>query len=265
MTNRPLKAALLKKLGVTSQRLSQRVHAVIRQVPMSSEEAAYCIAHQEGIRLDKFLDGNMIAHVRGLVSALRPNAESATPARRKASPATSPSEIRVGGAFTITDPILPLRIISDAKETSEKVYPILYVFENSVREVIKRILSAEFGSDWWDRCASASVKRAVADRVRQEDDIPWHGSRNTHPIFYTDIKDLISVVRNQEAWPKLEPVLRSIEWFTQLINCITASRNPIAHMNPISRHDRRRLVVNFLDWNRTIKARLSLIPTSQQT
>jgi len=262
MTDKSLKAALLKKLGVTSQRLSQRVQAVIRQVPMSSDEAAYCIAHQEGLRLDKFLDRDTIAHVRGLVAALRPSAQPIAHTRSRKSSAAQATEIRVGGGFSITDPVLPSRIIADAKEMSERVYPILYVFENSVREVIKRVLSAEFGKDWWDRCASASVKRTVADRIRQEDDIPWHGSRNTHPIFYTDIKDLISLVRNQEAWPKLEPVLKNIEWFTQLINCIGASRNPIAHMNPIAPHDRRRLVVNFIDWHRTIKARLSIIPTS---
>jgi len=262
MTHKSLKAALLKKLGVTKQRLSQRVQAVIRQLPMSPDEAAYCIAHQEGLRLDKFLDRDTIAHVRGLVAALRPPAQSIAHTKIRTSAVAQATEIRVGGGFSVTDPVLPSRIIADAKEMSERVYPILYVFENSVREVIKRVLSAEFGKDWWDRCASASVKRTVTDRIRQENDTPWHGTRSTHPIFYTDIKDLVSIVSNQDAWPKLKPILKSIEWFNQLIKCIGASRNPVAHMNPISGHDRQRLVVNFIDWKSTIKANLSLIPTS---
>ncbi len=145
---------------------------------------------------------------------------------------------------------------------AERVYPILYVFENSVREVISRVLSQAIGLDWWDRCAPEGVRRSVAERMKQENDTPWHGARGADPIFYTDIKDLVSIVRNREGWRKLQPILGRIEWFSELINCIGASRNPVAHMNPISAHDRQRLVVNFRDWERVVKAKRNLISSS---
>ncbi len=262
MTNKVLKAALLEKLGVTRQRLSQRVQALKKQMPMSTEDATYCIAHAEGLRLDKFVDAEAVARSRALVATLRPISESTVPRKTAIRATTKVKEIRVGGSFSITDPILPTRTVVEAKEMAEKVYPVLYIFENSVREVITRILTAAFGKDWWDRCASENVKRTVADRMRQENDTPWHEARGTHPIFYTDVRDLVSIVRNGDAWQKLKPVLGNIEWFSQLINCIGASRNPVAHMNPISEHDRQRVTINFRDWERVLKARRSLIPTS---
>jgi hypothetical protein len=262
MTNKALKAELLKKLNVTQQRLSQRVQAVIRQVPMSTEDATYCIAHKAGLRLDKFLDDEVVSRVRELVSALRPGGETRDQRITTTKTVTRIREVHVGRSFSIADPILPAKMLAEAKEMAEKVYPVLYIFENSVREVIRRILSSQIGPDWWDRCASEAVRRTVAERVRQEKDIPWHGARGAHPIFYTDIKDLLSIVRNNDAWQKLKPVLGTVEWFGQLISCISASRNPVAHMNPISAHDRQRVALNFRDWECVVKARRSLIPAS---
>jgi len=262
MINRELRAALLSKLGVTPQRLSQRAQALSRQVPMSTEEATYCIAHHEGIRLHKFLDSEAVARIRELVSALQAGRQSGQEHKSRTKTITKLKEIRVGGSLSITDPVLPPRMIAEAKEMAERVYPILYIFENSVREVIRRVLSQEIGKEWWDRCAPEGVRRSVADRMKQENEAPWHGARGSDPIFYTDIKDLVSIVRNREAWQRLQPILSRIEWFSELINCIGASRNPVAHMNPICGHDRQRVVVNFRDWERVVKAKRALIPAS---
>jgi hypothetical protein len=52
-TNARLKEALLKKLGVTPQALSQRAKKRKKQLPMSTEQAVYTIAHDEGLDLSK--------------------------------------------------------------------------------------------------------------------------------------------------------------------------------------------------------------------
>jgi Swt1-like HEPN len=261
MTNKILKAELLKRLGVSKQRLSQRIQAVIRRIPMGTEDATYCIAHDAGLRLDKYVDKETVGRVRALVAALRPSSPSA-PSKLSVPREAKLREVRIGRNLAVSDPILPTRIINEAKEISEHVYPVLYIFENSVREVIRRILTRDVGGDWWERCASSDVQRTITRRMAEESEIPWHSARGAHPIFYTDIKELLSIVRNNEAWPKLRPVLGTIEWFSQLIGCISASRNPIAHMNPISRQDRDRVNINFQDWELVIKARRSIIPLS---
>ena len=124
------------------------------------------------------------------------------------------------------------------------------------------MLSHEIGPDWWDRCAPENVRRIVAGRMSEENENPWHGPRGEDPIFYTDIKDLVSIVRNREAWPKIQPILGRVEWFSELINCIGASRNPVAHMNPISKNDCQRVMVNYRDWESVVKAKRSFIPSS---
>jgi len=262
MTNRELRTALLKKLEISPQALWMRAQALSQQVPMSTEEATYCIAHQEGLRLHKFLDSETVARIRGLVSALQPVRQISPERKPRTKTITKLKEIRVGGNLSVADPILPPRMIAEAKLMAEGVYPILYLFENSVREVIRRVLSREFGVDWWDRCAPEPVRRIVAGRMNEESQNPWHGARGAHPIFYSDIKDLVSIVRNKEAWPKLQPVLGRIEWFSELINCIGASRNSVAHMNPIGKNDRQRVVVNYRDWESVVRAKRLLIPSS---
>jgi hypothetical protein len=262
MTNKKLKAALLNKLGITPQRLWQRTEALRLEVPMTTEEATYCIAHREGLRLHKFLDSETVARVRQLVSSLRPMVQLPSAQRPRAKLIMRLKEVRVGRNLSISDPILPGRIIAEAKEMAEEVYPVLYIFENSVREVLRRVLSREIGADWWERCAPDGVRRTVAGRMNEERDNPWHGARAADPIFYTDIKDLVSIVRNREAWPKIQPILGRIEWFSELINCIGASRNPVAHMNPIVKNDRQRVIVNFRDWESVVRAKRSLIPSS---
>jgi hypothetical protein len=59
-TNTKLRQALLKKLGVTPQRMSQRVTQIKRlHGPMSTEDATYVLAHQEGlVELPRF-DGHL--------------------------------------------------------------------------------------------------------------------------------------------------------------------------------------------------------------
>ena len=69
-TNRELKGALLKKLGVTPQRLSQRVAQVKRLYgPMSTQDGTYVLAHQEGIDLNHYLDQEEVDRVRHMLPA----------------------------------------------------------------------------------------------------------------------------------------------------------------------------------------------------
>jgi hypothetical protein len=49
--------------------------------------------------------------------------------------------------FVYSDPILPEAKLAEAREMAA-VYPMLYVIENSMRELIRRVLSAKYGQDW---------------------------------------------------------------------------------------------------------------------
>jgi hypothetical protein len=66
-----LRSALLAKLGLTQQGLSKRVQLKKAMSPMSTEDAAYLIAHEAGIKIDKYLTDEQVDRVRGLRSQLK--------------------------------------------------------------------------------------------------------------------------------------------------------------------------------------------------
>ena len=76
-TNRKLKAELLKKLGVTEQALNLRAqNRKRRELPMTTEQAYYTFAYEEGLDLSKYLTPEGVADVRNLVRDLKTAASS---------------------------------------------------------------------------------------------------------------------------------------------------------------------------------------------
>ena len=93
------------------------------------------------------------------------------------------------------------------------IYATLYVFENSVREVISRVMTKKYGEDWWNQL---NAKRAIKmrqdakGRMSQEANNAWHGKRGSHPIHYTDITNLIDIF--DEYWSDFKPYLPGFKW-----------------------------------------------------
>ena len=141
---------------------------------------------------------------------------------------------------------------------AEKVYPLLYVFENSAREMIIRVMRHAYGDNWWDSDTkvSSDIRKTVKDRIVKEDKNPWHGKRGAHPIYYTDLEHLGQIVKNN--WPLFKLILPTQEWFLQRVKEISHSRNPVAYMNPLSKEDVERIKVYTKDWEKQIAQRKAL-------
>jgi hypothetical protein len=133
---------------------------------------------------------------------------------------------------------------------ARNVYPVMYVFENSVRELVRRVMSREFGDGWWDAKAPDKVRNKVAGRMQEEKRKAWHSKRGAHAIFYTDIDELKGIVGSN--WQPFAPLLNDQSWFNQVVDQIAASRHVVAHSNPITSHDLKRLEVNFTDWENQV-------------
>ena len=258
MTNRKLRQALLQELDVTPQRLSQRVQQIKRKCPMTTEEATYCLAHLEGLRLDKFLPREAVDRVRGLLAHFPERTINDSVPASKTKTVTKTREVNIGGAVRIEDPVLSEKALNEATEMANKVYPLLYVFENSVREVIQRIMTKQHGANWWTLgCVPAELQTKVRTRRDKEDVEAWHGKRGAHPIFYTDIEDLKRIVQNN--WSAFKKLFPRQDWFSNLVSCMEMSRNPVAHMNPLAKHDIDRVRINLRDWHEQITNRISLL------
>ena len=260
-TDRRVRAELLKELGnVTPQRLSQLVAQLKKQHgPMSTEDASYVLAHQRGIDLTKYLDRETFDRVRGMV----PRTSEAQPAeatpRRAAAPKGGPRTrtVRVAVSVLPVNLLLPGSVWTDAARMAD-LYQKLYLLENSIRNVINRVMTAKHGTDWWTTQVSRQVRDRVQGRKEKEDKAPWHGKRGSHDIYYSDFSDLKNImVKN---WTDFEDIVPNQAWITFKLEELEPARNTLAHHNPVPEKEKTRLDVYFDDWAKLVDSKRGVIP-----
>lgn len=259
-TNRKLKADLLKKLGITEQALNLRAqNRKRRELPMTTELAYYTFAYEEGLDLSKYLARDEIAEVRIVVRDLKDarvaGAEANGGSRaRKATPTKRETVVTIAGMDTDALPGMTARHVAEAKQMAERVYPMLYLFENSLRDLIERILKAEHGADWWAEAAPPGPRRKASDRKADEKADPWHGRRGAREIDYVDLFDLWLIIKDN--WRLFKGIFPSgPAWVESLItNDMKVSRRPIAHMNPLAADDIENVKAAFRKWTKLLRA-----------
>ena len=260
-TNKAIKNALLKKRGITPQRLSQLTNARKRELPMSTEHAVYTIAFEHGIDIAKELDAEETAEVRRLVSALRSNGTMKPEPKGPMKPTkvTKTVKVTIAGVDVGTIPALKPQHASEAKVMAEKVYPTVYIFENSVRDLIERVLQAQFGANWWTTAIPGTIQKTAAKHKADEKNDPWHGRRGTREIDYVFLVDLWAIIKHQ--WKHFKALFPNQAWVETLItNDMNVSRRPLAHMNPLSVDDVTNVEVAFRKWVKQLRAVENLIP-----
>lgn len=259
-TNRKLKADLLKKLGITEQALNLRAqNRKRRELPMTTEQAYYTFAYEAGLDLSKYLAPDAVSEIRALVRDLkaagRPGAEANGGGRsRKATRAKRETVVTIAGMDADALPGMTARHVAEAKQMAEKVYPMLYLFENSLRDVIERVLKAEYGADWWTNGAPPGPRKKASERKAHEKADPWHGRRGAREIDYVDLSDLWLIVKHN--WRLFKGIFPSGQaWVESLItNDMNVSRRPIAHMNPIAADDADNVKAAFRKWTKLLRA-----------
>ncbi len=259
-----LREALLAKLGYADRR---RLHALANGVrkrlgQMSRADAYAVLADEQGIKLHKYLVEPDLGRVRGIIAAGRVAAPAPGNGRRPhAKTETRLKEIVIDGArFEIDDPILPSSVVVDAKRMAG-VYPLTYVFENSVREVVRRVMEKRHGTDWFKQ---PMVPRKVLDHVetnkKNEATVPWHAARGGHDIHYTTIDDLLAIMfATNDNKPVFEAVLGKETGVRHLVEIIETARHTVAHHRPLAPDDFKRLQLNVRAWQKLMRERKHLI------
>jgi Swt1-like HEPN len=271
-TNRALRTALLKKLGISKQTLSARVQKKISELPMSTTEATYVIAHDVGVKIHQYLSGDEVEKVRMLQAQLRHAGASPSHARAPAvngagrrSAVSGPREIRFSNKIKVSSTMLSATKLSEAREMAA-LYPILYVLENSMREVVKRVMRAAFGDDWWETQLVAgklkNVHGTAASRMKTESSQRWHQRRGSHPIDYIGIDDLGDIVLGKQSTFFPNVLATDADWFRHFMKELEPSRNVLCHMNPLSPTNARDLMTKLERWEALVKAAGPAIPAS---
>jgi hypothetical protein len=206
-----------------------------------------------------------IAEVRGIVqnrppavpAPARPNGSRAA---KKASPRTV--SMTIGTAKYGEIPGLKASHATEAKGMAEKVYPLLYVFENSLRDLIELVLKAKYGDEWWTTAVPSKVREAADDLKEQEKRDTYHGKRGRRDIDYLLLTQLWKIINHK--WKDFEPLFPpGKHWVQSLIeNDMNVSRRPIAHMNPLEDDDIQSVQTAFRKWVRNLKAVADKLPQS---
>lgn len=141
--------------------------------------------------------------------------------------------------------------------TMKDVYPWVYLFENSVRNLILNVMKKNSVSDWWNNNVPQPIKRKVEDRKKNEVNNQWHrGKRGTHNIYYTDLNDLYRIITNGNNWDYFKDIFPKQSFIETIFDFIEQSRNIIAHNNPLPKDEREDLIKDIKRWFRQIEDKI---------
>jgi len=256
MTNQKLKKALLDKLGITQQGLSLRVQKLKKKISMTTEDATYVIAQQEGLILDKYLDVGTLDRVRKLHIDTSPLPQVSVPLKVTKGKSSVEKIIKIG-QDKLKDPLLPNSKISEAGEMA-KIFPLLYILENSIRETIDQVMTTRYGSNWWDSKAPKKLKDKVSVHMSDEQKNMWHQRKGTRPIDYLDFIELPKLMNKlqKEFVPDIIP---QFQWFDQLVQEVYKSRCVVCHMNPLHQDNVKAVKLRLSHWQKQIQSKVGLI------
>jgi hypothetical protein len=262
-TDPVIKKRLLEHLGIKRQSLETRVKTIKRQTPISTEDAVYLIAFREEVPIDDRLDPDTLERIGRYQTKLTPQIDqpkAARPGKTSRQRPPTPTVVRIANVSVEDLPGMTPTHAREGKLMAERVYPILYVFENSARDVITRVLEAALGPDWWDQVSWSDARGEVKRRKAMEGKDAWHSKRGEGPLDYLDLGQLVELVGKPKVWPYFSSIFPRENWFAGVVDDLTVSRRVIAHMNPLTTEDIEQVEAGFKRWVKQIKAKADLIP-----
>lgn len=255
MINKNLLGAIQKKRNTTVQATYSALSGIRKEFDnlISKEEAAFILASRNGIDVHRYLkdDHELQKKIIELTrdrSSTKPSGKKETSTKRK----TTIQRILKIKDTTVNDPLLPNRILNEAKAMSE-IYPLIYVFENSVRNILRLIFDKEYPNGWWNenRIPAAPFRNADTRKTKEGKNL-WHGKRmQSSMLDYVDLDELEAIINKntQVLTPYFKDLPHQLDWLRIKIKEIYPSRNILAHNNPLSKNDIDRVKVICRDWN----------------
>lgn len=264
-----IRRELRKKLGdISAQSLSNRVRAIKDKVPAPANHALYVLAFVNGVQLDKHLDGETLAaaadwleRYQNATNSEAGSSQSSSAGASRAKKQVAPRKIivQVSGTQFKDIPQFMLGHARAAEQVAEQAYPVAFLFENALRDLIQRVLHDAYGAPWWGHVPSGVKDKAqrYQDNEKKE---KWHTPRGSDPIQYIDLSDLGQIIVNKALWPHFEPLFPRKAWVTSLIHDVNVSRRIIAHMNVLPADEVKSLQASFRKLAKQLRANEALIP-----
>jgi hypothetical protein len=144
---------------------------------------------------------------------------------------------------------LPDRV-RESSHHMQRCYRLLYALENLVRDFVREALYEKDKDKWFEKRATAGMKKKVTDRRAAEVKNQWHAGRNEGEEFYLDFGDLGLLIINH--WDVFKDLLPDQVWVTSRMQEAERSRHVVAHTNVLPVEEMTRLEQTLRDWIRQL-------------
>jgi hypothetical protein len=142
------------------------------------------------------------------------------------------------------------KIVESARKMSA-VYIAIASYENSVRSLISDRMLEQKGEKWWEsEFVSNDIRKRALQKIADEKQNRWHGPRGLSPIYFTELKDLVTIISSN--WDIFEDLLGDNDWVRHSIKSLERSRNVIMHSGELSLEDIQRIGIIIRDWFRQV-------------
>jgi len=133
------------------------------------------------------------------------------------------------------------------------VYIAIASFENMLRGIIEDKLLDEKGAKWWNSSAiSADIRKSAEKKMEDEKQNRWHTPRGLSPIYFTELKDLVSIACKPQNWEFFVDLCGDSDWVRHSVKSLERSRNVIMHSGQLSLEDIERVGITIRDWIRQV-------------
>jgi hypothetical protein len=136
--------------------------------------------------------------------------------------------------------------IPDNSITMAIAYRTLFNLENYMRRFIEAKLKSLYGSGWWDRGITLSIRKDVNIKRKKEIDAGWKVCETTTNTEYLDFTDLERVIRKN--WEEcFESYFHDQEKVKSRLTMLENIRNSIAQNRTLTLDSMNRLQQNYDD------------------
>lgn len=126
-------------------------------------------------------------------------------------------------------------------------YEIFYCLENSIRTIIREVLTRRFGQDWWDKAVEEKIRNEVADRMRRDQDSGF-ALRSGDYLDFANFGELSNIIEKQ--WDCFDDLFTSKLAMKRVMAALNTLRGPIAHCCDLAEDEVTRLGITINDWFR---------------
>jgi hypothetical protein len=137
-------------------------------------------------------------------------------------------------------------ILTKARKMAD-FYVLYFSLENSVRKLIRDVLSEKYGDNWWVDKVPKGVRDNVVDLQNKERETAM-SIRSEDPLSYTNFGELIDIFCAN--WDVFADILRSQKSVQETLSPLNKIRNVIAHSCELNDDEILRFKLLIKDWLR---------------